>query len=196
MNDSKSLAWLLPAASLLILVGWFLGRQGWSVAKLNPPGIELVPPTATLQTQPNQPILTSHPMPASLPPTLTPLPWALETSFTVQANQPWQNTNVEVRQDNFIEIAYVSGQWTARSSSPRFSGPDSGSFPENTDECFPIRGEGSSLIAKIGNGQPFKVGYQYIGNATNSGFLFLRMNDCDKFLFDNAGSIIVVIRIR
>lgn len=55
MKDSKSLAWLLPAASLLILVGWFLGRQGWSVAKLNPPGIELVPPTATLQTQPNQP---------------------------------------------------------------------------------------------------------------------------------------------
>ncbi|MEN9237779.1 MAG: hypothetical protein Q6K80_06165 [Thermostichus sp. DG_1_6_bins_120] len=173
-----------------------MGRQGWSVAKLNPPGIELVPPTATLQTQPNQPILTSHPMPASLPPTLTPLPWALETSFTVQANQPWQNTNVEVRQDNFIEIVYVSWQWTARSSSLGFSGPDSGSFPENTDECFPIRGEGSSLIAKIGNGQTFKVGYQYIGNANNSGLLFLRMNDCDKFLFDNAGSIMVVIRIR
>lgn len=196
MKDAKSLAWLLPVAGLLILVGWFLGRQGWSVSKLNPPGIELIPPTATLQTQPNQSISTPQSAPVSLRPTFTPLAWTLETSFVVQANQPWQNTNVEIRQGDFLEIVYVSGEWTGRSSSPGLSGPDFGSSPENTDECYPIRGEGSSLIAKIGNGQPFKVGYQYVGNPANTGFLFLRMNDCDKLLFDNAGSITVAIRIR
>lgn len=63
VKDIKSLAWLLPAAGLLILVGWFLGRQGWSVSKLTPPGIELVPPTATVASQsiqPSQPIATSQ----------------------------------------------------------------------------------------------------------------------------------------
>lgn len=66
----------------------------------------------------------------------------------------------------------------------------------NTDECYPIRGEGSSLIGKIGNGQPFKVGYQYIGSPADTGTLYLRMNDCDKLLFDNAGSITVRISVR
>ncbi len=198
MKDAKIPAgWLIPIVGLILLLGWFLGQQGWSVSKINPPGIELVPPTTTSQTiQPSQPVPTAQIIPASLPPTLTPLTWAIETSFTVQANQPWQNTGVEINRGDFLEIVYVSGQWTGRSSSPGFSGPDFGQSQENTDECYPIRGEGSSLIGKIGNGQPFKVGYQYVGNPADTGVLFLRMNDCDKFLFDNAGSITVTIRIR
>jgi len=114
----------------------------------------------------------------------------------VQANQPWQSTGVEINKGDFIEIVYVSGEWTGRSSAPGLSGPDFGSSPENTDECYPIRGEGSSLIGKIGNGQPFKVGYQYIGSPADTETLYLRMNDCDKLLFDNAGSITVRIRVR
>lgn len=201
MKDTKSLAWLLPLAGLLILFGWFLGQKGWSVSKINPPGIELVPPTATSASQNIQPLTSptiqpSQPVPPPLSPTLTPLTWAIETSFIVQANQPWQSTGVEINRGDFLEIVYVSGEWTGRSSSPGFSGPDFGSSPENTDECYPIRGEGSSLIGKIGNGQPFKVGYQYFGNPTDTGILYLRMNDCDKLLFDNAGSITVRIRIR
>jgi hypothetical protein len=193
VKDAKSLAWLLPLSGLLILVGWFLGQQGWSDSKLNPPGIELVPPTATIVLQGTQ---SNQPAAQSLPPTLTPLTWAIETSFIVQANQPWQSTGVEINKGDFIEIVYVSGEWTGRSSAPGLSGPDFGSSPENTDECYPIRGEGSSLIGKIGNGQPFKVGYQYIGSPADTGTLYLRMNDCDKLLFDNAGSITVRIRVR
>ena len=86
----------------------------------------------------------------------------------MQANQPWQSTGVEINKGDFIEIVYVSGEWTGRSSAPGLSGPDFGSSPENTDECYPIRGEGSSLIGKIGNGQPFKVGYQYIGSPADT----------------------------
>ena len=78
MKDTKSLAWLLPLAGLLILVGWFLGQQGWSVSKLNPTGIELVPPTATIVLQGTQ---SNQPAAPSLPPTLTPLTWAIETSL-------------------------------------------------------------------------------------------------------------------
>ncbi|MGC8799885.1 MAG: hypothetical protein ACP5UR_06535 [Chloroflexus sp.] len=194
MKDAKiPIGWLIPIVGLILLLGWFLDQQGWRVSKLNPPGIELVPPTASVvpqSIQSNQSIVTP------LLPTLTPLAWAIETSFIVQANQPWQNTGVEVRRGDSLEIVYSSGQWTGRSSSPGLSGPDFGPSPENTDECYPIRGEGSSLIGKIGNGEPFKIGYQYVGNPTDTGILLLRMNDCDKLLFDNAGSITVTIRIR
>lgn len=129
MKDAKSLAWLLPLSGLLILVGWFLGQQGWSVSKLNLPGIELVPPTATI-------CFTRHTVKPTCcsvsTPTLTPLTWAIETSFIVQANQPWQSTGVEINKGDFIEIVYVSGEWTGRSSAPGLSGPDFGSSPENT----------------------------------------------------------------
>jgi hypothetical protein len=60
------------------------------------------------------------------------LTWAIETSFIVQANQPWQSTGVEINKGDFIEIVYVSGEWTGRSSAPGLSGPDFGSSPENT----------------------------------------------------------------
>ncbi len=99
MKDTKSLAWLMPLAGLLILFGWFLGQKDWSVSKINPPGIELVPPTATFASQVGQP-----PISLSLPPTLTPVTWAIETSFVVQANQPWQSTGVDVHKGDFIEI--------------------------------------------------------------------------------------------
>jgi len=194
VKDAKiPIGWLIPIVGLLLLLGWFLGQQGWSVSKLNPPGIELVPPTATIVSQGVQSNQSTAP---SLPPTLTPLTWTIETSFIVQANQPWQSTGVEINKNDFLEIVYVSGEWTGRSSSPGLSGPDFGPSPENTNECYPIRGEGSSLIGRIGDGQPFKVGYQYIGNPTNTGTLYLRMNDCDGWLFDNAGSITVIIRVR
>jgi hypothetical protein len=51
MKDSKSLAWLLPLAGLLILFGWFLGRAGWNFSKLNVGIGELEPPTATSISQ-------------------------------------------------------------------------------------------------------------------------------------------------
>ncbi|MEM2130178.1 MAG: hypothetical protein QXZ70_06230 [Candidatus Bathyarchaeia archaeon] len=50
MKDEKSLAWLLPAAGLLVLFGWFLGRHGWDFLKINLGIGELAPPTATLST--------------------------------------------------------------------------------------------------------------------------------------------------
>jgi hypothetical protein len=56
VKDAKiPIGWLIPIVGLILLLGWFLGQQGWSVSKINPPGIELVPPTATSSSQIIQP---------------------------------------------------------------------------------------------------------------------------------------------
>ncbi|HRJ76113.1 MAG TPA: hypothetical protein PLX90_08955, partial [Anaerolineales bacterium] len=68
--------------------------------------------------------------------------------------------------------------------------------PNNTNSCFPINGERSSMIGKIGSGQAFKIGYQYFGSEQAGGKLYLRMNDCDNMLSDNKGSITVKITIE
>ncbi len=117
-------------------------------------------------------------------------------SFTVQADERWQDTGIQITKGDYLQVEYVSGEWTGQSSSSGYSGPDFGSAPENTDTCFPIQGEGSSLIGKVGSGAPFKVGYQYLGYTENSGRLYLRMNDCDKFLFDNDGATTVEISVE
>lgn len=55
MKDAKSLAWLLPVAGLLILVGWFFGRQGWIFTEVDVGVGKLAPPTATSASQSIQP---------------------------------------------------------------------------------------------------------------------------------------------
>lgn len=202
MKDTKiPLGWLIPIIGVILLLGWFLGRLGWNVTEVDGGIVKLAPPTATLSAQPLQP---TDQQPAFLPSTTVQSPttlanenlFAVDVTFVVQANQPWQDTGIELRKGTPFIITYVSGEWTGKSGDGGMSGPDYGPSSANSDACFPIRGEGSSLIGKIGVGSPFKVGYQYIGEAQDSGFLFLRMNDCDSWLFDNKGSITVRIQVR
>jgi len=119
-----------------------------------------------------------------------------EYTFSVSASEPWQFTGVEIQTGDYLTIEYVSGEWTGQSSVGGLSGPDYGSEPNNTNSCFPINGEGSSMIGKIGSGQAFKIGYQYFGSEQAGGKLYLRMNDCDNMLSDNKGSITVKITIE
>jgi hypothetical protein len=70
VKDAKiPIGWLVTIVGLILLLGWFLGQQGWSVSKINPPGIELVPPTATnaAQTvQQSQPVVIPQSTPSSV----------------------------------------------------------------------------------------------------------------------------------
>jgi hypothetical protein len=64
VKDTKSLAWLLPLAGLLILLGWFLGRAGWNLDQVDVGVGALKPPTATSvsqATQSSQPVVIPQP---------------------------------------------------------------------------------------------------------------------------------------
>lgn len=112
-----------------------------------------------------------------------------DITFVVDAKMTWQDTGILVNEGDLLQIEYVSGKWTGRYGDGSLTGPDAGAMPGNTDECFPVSGEGSSLIGRVGGGVPFKVGYEYSSMAEESGNLHLRMNDCDGWLYDNYGSI-------
>jgi hypothetical protein len=72
VKDAKiPIGWLIPIVGLILLLGWFLGQQGWSVSKINPPGIELVPPTVASEIT-STPLPTVTPIPTSRPPTSIP----------------------------------------------------------------------------------------------------------------------------
>ena len=139
-----------------------------TVIELTP---EAVSPTDKTDTEP---MITSTMQP-SIQPTST--DETIQSVFTVQANEPWQDTGLSVNSGDFLQITYETGEWTGQSSAPGYSGPDFGSAPDNTDVCFPIKGEGSSLIGKIGVGEPFKIGYQYMSNIQNIIWL-VPLHDC------------------
>lgn len=159
-----------------------------------------VPPfiqQSTSTTQPTAEPITIQPTPTPaipLPSLTTPNPLIASISFVVQAKAAWQDAGIQVQSGDLLHITYVSGEWTGKSGVGGLSGPYFGPAPENTDECFPIRGEGPDLVGRIGTGTPFIIGYEYNSRVQDMGNLQLRMNDCDKWLYDNAGSITVNIQ--
>ena len=65
--------------------------------------------------------------------------------------------------------------------------------PTNTPSLSPTVAGNQALIAKIGeNGEPFNP-FKRIIRA--KGMLYLRLNDCDKYLGDNSGSVTVRIQL-
>ena len=187
----------IPFLVLAIVFGFFGLSSVFGTVPLSAPPIissetptPIPPQTISYETPTFMPTPTiSSKTPTSLPPqSIT------NIQFVVDANKPWQHTGVVVQSGDLLEVTYLSGQWTGKSSVGGLSGPDFGPAPENTESCYPIRGEGSSLIGEIGAGTPFKIGYQLIWTAQVSGELLLRMNDCDQYLFDNVGNITVNIQ--
>jgi hypothetical protein len=156
---------------------------------------------------PTLPIPTDAPTttqtPTSIPTnTLTftpsPSPTPVPITFEVFANQSWQSSGVYVKNGDSIQITYLTGQWRV-SGNFAFSDP-LGSIPGSDQvldpEChFPmlpsVAGD-QALVAKIGeNGEPFNP-FKRI--RVGEGMLYLGINDCDKYLSDNSGSVTVRIQ--
>ena len=114
-------------------------------------------------------------------------------NFEVLANIKWQNTGIVVHKGDAVMINYVEGKWQTRMDGPMVGpeGDPNWAFipPGYTMPDQPIM----SLIAKIGDNQPFLVvsGNEFI--ATSTGKLWLSSND--SVHDDNIGSIIVNIII-
>ncbi len=135
--------------------------------------------------------------PAEWKPTAVP-PAPAVTNFEVFAVLPWQNAGVQVHNGDFLQIDYLSGEWTGQTPYC-CSGPDNAPGPAEQDyACMPmpqsVIGQ-AALIGRIGDGPPFKVGKQFIGTVSAEGPLYLRMNDCDEWLTDNQGSVVVSVQL-
>ena len=174
---SAPITWLLILLLLLVIAGVIIG------VKFLLPGIEA-----------QQPIPQNTPSPSHSP---TSTPYSIAT-FDVSAVKGWQNTGVQVNAGDRLEITYVSGIWTGKTGNNIFSGPEGGHTSQDYF-CNPMSHKETgfnALIGKIWYGKPFMVGQHFAGTVHISGTLYLRMNDCDEWLADNEGSVIVTIQVR
>ena len=131
--------------------------------------------------------------------TPSPSPTSPPIIFEAYANQPWQESGVYIMNGDSIQITYITGQWRV-SDSYSFTDPlgsilgqDLISDPECLFPMLPSVAGNQALIAKIGeNGEPFNP-FKRI--RTGEGMLYLRLNDCDKYLHDNSGNVTVRIQL-
>lgn len=113
--------------------------------------------------------------------------------FNVYANKGWQDTGIIINQGDNVEIKYLSGKWTSEDSTGVYFGPSTNKA-ENSASCRPIPDWDAALIGKIGmSSSPFIIGYSYSKVSSNTGNLYLRMNDCDDWLGDNDGYLQIQI---
>jgi hypothetical protein len=173
-----SSAWLLVAVILLLAMGAVAAVYFFL------PGLESRQPT---------PQSTASPTPLPSP---TATPYAFVT-VEVAAAAGWQSTGLQVNLGDKLEITYVSGLWTGKTGNAFLTGPEGG-HPSQDYICNPMSHKETgfnALIGKIWYGEPFKVGRHFAGTADVAGTLYLRMNDCDKWLVDNEGSVVVTIQV-
>jgi hypothetical protein len=118
----------------------------------------------------------------------------------VSAKQGWQSTPVTLQKGGDYVVDYLSGKWTVDYRNFPYVGPQG--YPPDIDKqiyqgckigsqwsygkLLAIVGQGStwSPIVKIGRGTPY-----HSHNAPVSGRLYLRINDADRCLRDNRGSV-------
>ena len=53
----------------------------------------------------------------------------------------------------------------------------------------------NALIGRIDEGDPFIVNLEFDDTVQVTGTVYLRMNDCDHWLYDNDGSVVVSIQV-
>jgi len=120
------------------------------------------------------------------------------TTFTVSSTQEWQNTGVTLQAGDTYEISYVSGTWTVDYITPfPYVGPAGYSpqvdqtIPQDCKEypSYPY----ALLFGGVDGSLAFPVGMGGTFVAAVSGPLFLRINDSQYCMDDNAGSVTMQI---
>jgi hypothetical protein len=117
---------------------------------------------------------------------------AVPGAITVQANQPWTSTGINVKKGQRLTLATTGEVQLSDDASDiaNADGAKNGRMAANA----PLKGApAGALIGKIGpNGAPFGIGNQTTLVAPASGILYLGIND-DGF-GDNKGNYQVVVR--
>jgi hypothetical protein len=126
-------------------------------------------------------------------PTNTPAP--IDVTVEVLADRGWQDSDVEAREGQQLEVEYVSGKWTNWAGhTPPFDARGENSVCTMASCCEPSPDDPKgALIGKVGK-EIFLIGNGGAFTPNAGGNLLLRMNDCDASAADNAGSVVVRIR--
>jgi hypothetical protein len=113
---------------------------------------------------------------------------------TVSSISGWQQTSFELSKNKSYTVSYLSGTWTVDKRNFPQVGP--GGYDNSTDQTiyqgckyYPQRNYGVLLGKVGGSGADFPIGDGGMFTAASSGPLYLRINDDDACLGDNAGSV-------
>jgi hypothetical protein len=116
------------------------------------------------------------------------------TTIGVAANRGWQQSDVTLQKGARFRVEYISGQWTYWAGKIPLQGVDGDTYACRAGACcepLPQAHKGA-LIGKIGQ-DVFLIGNGGSFTANAHAPLFLRINDCDGALSDNAGSVTIKI---
>jgi hypothetical protein len=121
-------------------------------------------------------------------------------TWNVDSTQGWQQTGISVRPGDSVTIEVVGGTWSEQPGQTS-ANPGTGWSYVCTDylsasrclEPIPDFWKGA-LIGRVG-GSLFGIGNKATITAAESGVLFLRINDEDVALTDNAGTLTVKITV-
>lgn len=128
--------------------------------------------------------------PVAPPTAITPIGPALKVE--VSAAQGWQDTSLILEEGQIFQIAAVAGQIKDLRVTLD-DGEGYGYVCGNANCCEPLpSARRDALLGKVGE-DVFLIGNGGTFTATDRGPLFLRVNDCDEGLYDNAGSLKVNI---
>ncbi len=124
---------------------------------------------------------------------LAPLP-AVDEQVAVQANIMWQDTGIQVRLGNTINIQYISGEWTIWiDADPLTDGV--GQYGRDETCRLMLAYNLGGLIGRVGDNPAFFVGNGTEYYSNYNGTLQLSINDCPQF-GNNAGSLTVSVVIE
>tara|TARA_B100000678_G_scaffold145601_1_gene121596 strand:+ start:1111 stop:1869 length:759 start_codon:yes stop_codon:yes gene_type:complete len=118
-------------------------------------------------------------------------------SVTVQANQAWQSTGVNLTGKQRTEIRWTGGMWTANPANGMCGGAGDRRFIAATGYTMPGQPEGA-LIGKVGDNPVFMVGDAAEAPGGQSGLLSLCINDDLNGIYgaglsDNEGALSVTV---
>lgn len=108
----------------------------------------------------------------------------------IESNREWQASDVHISIGDIVHVIYQSGQWrvadwaefTDGQGYPRFEGYDP-KIPHG------------ALIAQIDNGPMLPILNEAHFTADKDGIISFRINDSDTYLYDNVGSITIMINV-
>lgn len=124
---------------------------------------------------------------------LAPLP-PVDVQIDVQADAPWQDTGIQVRRGNRVQVLYLSGEWSIWvETDPMTDGNGQTGRPEDC-RLLPDANLGG-LIGRVGENPPFFIGNEADLFSEYEGTLQLSMNDCTPFE-SNGGALTVQVIIE
>lgn len=122
---------------------------------------------------------------------------ATTRNFTVSSTIGWQLTPINLKTGHLYALRHMSGRWTVDYRNFPYVGP--GGYSNKVDSkiyqgCkYLSTSNYAVLLGSVGSGPIFAIGSGGVFRASNSGPLWLRINDDDACLGDNAGSVVMKI---